>query len=232
MAVRTGSNIRIKELKEEINVLMDQETRMWNQLSHILWLKNGDGNTKFFHTRASHRFRKNVILGINDPHGDWKVEPNDIGEVLINFYQELFTTSNPTLHEDVLDQIPRVILDDMNKDLMCKFKEWEVVQALKHMAHVKAPNPNGMPPLFFQHFWHMIERDVIHLMLSWLNSSTLPHPVNHTIHTFITLIPKMKNPSFMSEYCLISLCNVLYKIFSKVLANRLKKLLNSVITEH
>ena len=97
------------------------------------------------------------------------------------------------------------------------------------MAPMKAPGPDGMPPLFFQHFWPMIEGDVTHSMLSWLNLGTLPHPVNHT---FITLIPKKKNPSSVSEYRPISLCNVLYKIFSKVLANKLKKLLNSVIIEH
>ena len=91
---------------------------MWNQCSRILWLKNGDGNTKFFHTQASHRFRKNVILGIEDSHGEWKVEQNDIGVVLINFYQELFTSSNPTLHDAVLDQIPHVITEEMNKELM------------------------------------------------------------------------------------------------------------------
>ena len=87
----------------------------------------------------------------------------------------------------------------------------------------------GCPLLFFQHFWPMIEGDVTHSVLSWLNSGTLPYPINHTL---ITLIPKKKNPCFVSEYRLISLFNVLYKIFSKVLANRLKKLLNSVITEH
>ena len=47
VAVRTGSNLQIKALKVEINVLMDREARMWNQRSRILWLKNGDGNTKF-----------------------------------------------------------------------------------------------------------------------------------------------------------------------------------------
>ena len=86
VVVRTGINFRIKALKDEINVLMDREARLWNQRSRILWLKNGDGNTKFFHARASHRFRKNVILGINDSLGSWKVEPNEIGGVLINFY--------------------------------------------------------------------------------------------------------------------------------------------------
>ena len=94
---------------------------------------------------------------------------------------------------------------------------------------MKAPRPDGMPPLFFHHFWPMIEGNVTHSVLSWLNSSTLPHPMNHT---FITLIPKKKNPILVSEYHPINLCNVLYKIFSKVLANRLKKFLNSVITDH
>ena len=124
MALRIGSNICIKELKCEINVLTDQETRMWNQCSRILWLENGDGNTNFFHSQASHRFWKNVILGINEQQGVWKEEPNDIAGVLINFYQGHFTTSNPSLHQEVLDQIPQVISDNMSQELTCKFEEW------------------------------------------------------------------------------------------------------------
>ena len=61
-----------------------------------------------------------------------------------------------------------------------------------------------------------------------LNSATIPHPLNHT---FITLIPKTKNPLAVTEYRPISLYNVLYKIFSKVLVNRLKKILPSIITK-
>ena len=99
----------------------------------------------------------------------------------------LFTTSNLILHQGVLDQIPQVISDDMNQEFICKFEEWEVVQALKQMSPMKAPRPDGMPPLFFQHFWPMIEGDVTQSVLSWLNSGTLPHLVNHT---FITLVQK------------------------------------------
>ena len=43
VALRTGSHVRIRELQREINELMDRETRIWNQRSRILWLKNGDG---------------------------------------------------------------------------------------------------------------------------------------------------------------------------------------------
>ena len=66
-------------------------------------------------------------------------------------------------------------------------------------------------------------------MLHFLNTASLPANLNHT---FITLIPKVKNPELVSEFWPISLCNVLYKFFSKVLANRLKKFLPNIITEN
>ena len=108
----------------------------------------------------------------------------------------------------------------MNNMLTGDFLECEVVTTLKQIAPLKALGPNGMPSLFYQHFWLVVDHDVVSSVLSWINSGTLPHPINHT---FITLIPKIINPEFIHEYCPISLCNVLYKLFSKVLANRLKK---------
>ena len=52
----------------EINILLDREAQMWKQWSHVLWLSNGDSNTKFFHTKATQRHRKNTIGGIRDEH--------------------------------------------------------------------------------------------------------------------------------------------------------------------
>ena len=117
----------------------------------------------------------------------------------------------------------------MNAALIAPFHFDEVKEALKQMAPLKALGADGMPPLFYQHFWGIVDNDVMSSVLSWLNLGTLPYPLNHT---FITLIPKTKNPEYVTQYCPISLCNVLYKIFSKVLANRLKKILPSIITEH
>ena len=65
-------------------------------------------------------------------------------------------------------------------------------------------------------------------VLSCLNSGNLLKSINHT---FITLIPKVSNPESVSEFRPISLCNVLYKIISKVIANRFKPLLNSIVSE-
>ncbi|XP_075659063.1 uncharacterized protein LOC142628921 [Castanea sativa] len=112
---------------------------------------------------------------------------------------------------------------------MGEFMEWEIQEALNQMAPLKAPGPDGMPPLFYQHFWGIMNGEATSTILVWLNSGKLPYPINHT---FVTLIPKVKNPVSVSQYCPISLCNVLYKIFSKVLAKRLKKFMPDLITEH
>ena len=70
--------------------------------------------------------------------------------------------------------------------------------------------------------------EVDEAILSCLNSSTLLKLINHT---FITRIPKVNNPKLVYEFRPISLCNVIYKILSKVIENRLKPILNSIISE-
>jgi len=70
--------------------------------------------------------------------------------------------------------------------------------------------------------------DVHQVVLSCLNSGAILKSINHT---FITLIPKVHNPEKVTNFQPISLCNVIYKIVSKVIANRFKPLLNSIISE-
>ena len=90
--------------------------------------------------------------------------------------------------------------------------EHEVVATLKQMAPLKALGHDRIAPLFYQHLWHTVNQDVISSILSWLNSGTLPHLSNHT---FLALIPKKRNPKFITEYHPISLCNVLIRFFLK-----------------
>ena len=66
-------------------------------------------------------------------------------------------------------------------------------------------------------------------ILHYLNSGSLPQAL---FHSFITLIPKVKDPTYVSEFRPISLSNVLYRIFAKVLTNRLQAIMPNLILEH
>ena len=93
----------------------------------------------------------------------------------------------------------------------------------------KALGPNGLNPFFYQKYWHIVGGDVTKGVLGVLNGSSLPHALNHT---HVVLISKKRNPTEAADYRPISLCNVLYKLITKVLTNRLKDILSSIISEN
>ena len=153
---------------------------------------------------------------------------NRIGEILNDFFSSLFSSSNPTEFDDVLDCVePRVTLD-MNAYLTRPFVASEVQTALAQMKANTAPGPDGFPALFYKQYWSKIGAEVLDAVIGVLNSSILPHELNHT---FLTLIPKIKCPRRVGDFRPFSLTNVLYKLIAKVLANRLKKFLPQLISE-
>jgi hypothetical protein len=105
----------------------------------------------------------------------------------------------------------------------------EVSSAIHQMAPMKAPGPDGFDALFFQKNWATIGMEVCMVALFSLNSGVINKELNST---YIALIPKIKNPTSVMDFRPISLCNVVYKIISKVLANRLKKILPHIISPY
>jgi len=90
------------------------------------------------------------------------------------------------------------------------------------MGPTKAPGSNDMNALFYKKLWHVVGEAVVTVVLDFLNDGIMLPALNHTN---IVLIPKVKNLEKMSDFRPINLCNIIYKIISKVLANRLKQVL-------
>ena len=146
----------------------------------------------------------------------------------MDYFKNIFTSDCPTNFDASIDAIEECITPEMNKELLKEFKPKEVRGALNQMHPTKAPGPDSMPPLFYQKYWNIVGPCVLECVLQALNSGIMPPRANKT---YICLIPKTKNPQNITEFHPISLCNVIYKIMSKVLANRLKKILPEVISE-
>ncbi|KAF5454628.1 hypothetical protein F2P56_024278 [Juglans regia] len=86
--------------------------------------------------------------------------------------------------------------------------------------------PDGFPAQFYQKNWEVVGDQVCNFALEFLNHGGSLSEVNDT---FITLIPKVQSPTRVVDYRPISLCNVLYKVVSKSMANRLKHILPQII---
>ena len=151
----------------------------------------------------------------------------DITQVAINYFENLFNVGTCTQVDDCLNTVEHKLTPNMQQILSSDFTTDEIKTAVFQMGPTKAHGPDGMNAPFYQKFWHIVGDNIVTVVLDHLNSGVMGLDINHTN---IVLIPKIKFPKRMSNFRPISLCNVIYKIISKVLANRLKQILPYVIS--
>jgi len=153
------------------------------------------------------------------------------GEQLKNFitnqYQSLFMSHVDSSFDEVLNCVHPRVSPEMNEALLAPFSGEEIWNALVSIGDLKAPGADGMPSIFYKKFWSLIGERVKKEVLYVLNGGPIPDGWNDTI---IVLIPKTSSPKMLKDLWPVSLCNVLYKLISKVLANRLKNFLPEIIS--
>ncbi|GJT41193.1 reverse transcriptase [Tanacetum coccineum] len=216
------------DLQNELKELYAREEIMWRQRSRIQWLKEGDKNTHFFHARASSRRNQNNLLKLQNDDGTWVEDSAGICDMVSSYFQKLFATSHPPECEDEVSCLDKTLCDDDIEDLERPVSEDEVYAAVMQMHPSKAPGPDGMTALFYQKFWKIVGPTVVNIVVQFFSSGIMPQNLNETL---ITLIPKTPSPATLNDLRPISLCNVIYKIISKVLVNRIKRVLPRLIDE-
>lgn len=83
------------QLQKWLNDLMEHEHSYWTQRARIMWLTEGDLNTKYFHQKADNRRRRNEIKGLFNEAGVWCTYDAEVQNIVLNYYGQLFTSSNP-----------------------------------------------------------------------------------------------------------------------------------------
>lgn len=143
-----------------------------------------------------------------------------------DYFIGIYTSSNPTTEaiEGCLQSIEHRVFDEMNVELFQEFIVEEVYTALTHHEISRARWVWGW---ILSGNWEIVGEMVCYAILNFLNGGSMPCPLNHT---YLALIPKANNPTYFNEFRPIFLCNVLYKIIAKVLANRLKRVLPNIIS--
>ena len=121
---------------------------------------------------------------------------------MVDFFQNLFTSSTLDQIDVILKATPVVVMEEMNLELSATFVRAKLDAALQQMESLKLLGPDGMPPLFFQQFWSTKVDEVANAILTCLNPSSITPSINQT---FITLIPKVKISIRVSKYRPIAL---------------------------
>jgi len=193
----------------ELEELAKNEESKWRQKSRVLWLKQGDNNTKFFQRMANAHRQYNTIDRLM-VRGVEIVEPGDIKVAMIKFYKKLYSESEkwrPTF--DMLG-CP-TILPEEQEWLQRPFSEAEVLNIIKQCDGDKAPCPDGFTMSFFKVCWETIKDDLMGTIQNFHHKEMFEKSFNVT---FISLIPKKADAEELKDFRSISLIGGVYKIIS------------------
>lgn len=226
--------VGLEILQEEKTVLGELEKwsnieeNIWQQKARIDWLKLGDSNTKFFHAYAKMRKSANAIHRLTREDGSICLGQTQIKKEVREFYTKLMGTAAQELlmvDKRVVERGPKLTAPQQQM-LNAACSAQEVHEALFSMDSNKAPGVDGFNVYFFKKSWSIIGQEVTQAVQQFFVTGYLPRELNVAL---LTLLPKRENATSMREFRPIACCTVLYKVISKVLANRLKGVLDTII---
>jgi hypothetical protein len=195
------------------------------QRSRLTYIRYGDANTKFFHIRASARRRKNYIhyLHSNEGMAFAHEEKEKILEECFRDHMGTSSARSMSLNWKSLGYAPRDL-----SELEMPFTQEEIKDTIDSMPSDKAPGPDGFTGVFFKSCWEIIKEDVTTAINTLFEMNSQGFELMNSAS--IILLPKKEDALWITNFRPISLIHSIAKIFSKLLANRLAPLLNSLVS--
>ncbi|GJS57179.1 RNA-directed DNA polymerase, eukaryota [Tanacetum coccineum] len=196
------------------------------QKAKIKWAVEGDENSRFFHGLINKRRKQMSIRGVLK-EGTWVDNPHSVKSEFLEHFRDRF--KRPEDHRITFDmEFPYSINREQQIELESEVTTEEVKRAVWECGVDKSPGPDGFTFGFYRQFWKLVEEDVIAAVKFFFQFGEFAPGCNST---FITLIPKIPNANQVKDFRPISLIGSLYKIVTKILANRLVPVLGDIVQE-
>ena len=231
------SAMTLKEKEEYIHYktrykqIVDQEIQ-----GHIIRTRGqpryeiNEPNIDFF-SKLEKRFQnKNTVPELQDTDGTIKSETNDLIRITHAYYTKLYssTQTNKIKQQQLLKNIKKTIKASDRQKLDTPLEGKETEDAVFQQADNKSPGPDGVTAEFYKAFWYLIKDNY----LRYVNAAKHSAFGKHKNTSVTTIIYKRKGKTYeLTNYRPISLINLDLKILAKILTNRLKPVLPSIIHE-
>ncbi|CAL5351436.1 unnamed protein product [Camellia sinensis] len=217
---------RRRELRGEVLKWSKRKEWLWLQKSRLSWALKGDKNTKFFHSIASCRCNRNLLNSLT-VNGVVIENLAKIKEGVFRHFSYLFVESWKVRPK--LGGVFKTIRSNGTEvELEYTFSEGEIWAPVKECDGNKAPGPNGFNLSCFQKCWKVFKEEMVYFFNEFHCTGRLAKCLTCS---FVTLVPKKDCPAGLTDFRPISLIGTVYKILSKVLANRLKRVISMVVSK-
>lgn len=184
----------------------------------------GDASTKFFHANATIRFRRNLITQLENDAGILISDHHQKEEMIWQSFKDRLGVNGFTGILFNLDTLLQANLD--LSSLVAPFSQQEIDMVVRAMPSDKALGLDGFNTDFMKKCWSILSQDFYNLCSAFYDENVCLKSINGS---HITLVPKSDNPLKVIDYRPISLLNILVKILTKLLANRLQLVLPNLI---
>jgi hypothetical protein len=213
--------------KNEWQKLENSRTAGYILRSKAQWVEEGERNSKFFIGLEKHRQEVKNITELDLGEDKTITDDKEILNALNSFYKKLY--NNDMVDKNLFEEYTSdCTLEESDKaSLEGNIALEECKEALLEMPNNKSPGLDGFTIEFYKKFWNILGPIYLNCITEIFKSGEMSHDQKNGI---ISLIPKGdKNPRYIKNWRPISLLNVDYKILTKVLANRIKKVLPTII---
>jgi len=210
--------------------ILKEREESWRLRSRAIWLTEGDDNTKFYHKFANGRKTINTIWELQDEQGQTISSQKNLARLATEHFRGIYKSPRDVNIMEIMrvvEYFPRFVLQEDLEDLLKEVTMEELEATIKWFKKDKSPGPDGWTINFYIAFSEILGNDLLKIVENCRRSGRISSAIKST---FIALIPKSNNHVSFNDFRPISLCNCLYKIIAKIIANRIKPILSHHIS--
>ena len=213
---------QIRLVRHELNQLHKLKRKGAIVRSRYRFARDGERPTKYYLNLEKRKSRARTLhrIKVKDKIVD---EPKQVLSQIKVFYQQLYSTDLKYLNKLNLPQLSESERDMLDEPITMSEISW----ALKNMANDKAPGTDGLSVNFYKTFWSRLKGVFFDLVTEIVEDGQFHLTARYGI---LSLLEKIgKDSLILKNWRPLTLLNVDNKIYSKVLANRMPKVLPSII---
>ncbi|XP_026459189.1 uncharacterized protein LOC113359830 [Papaver somniferum] len=220
----------LKNLVEAENVYNSREVQLHTllkQKSRLNCVKDGASNTTFLHANLKVRKTKNLISEIEMRDGNVINNQKDIADELVSHFEKKFEFQDVLIEESLLKNIPEVISSEDQTMLDKIPEEEEIKDTIFSIDPDSSPGSDGFSGIFYRACWQIIKENVVQAIQFCWSRKFIPKGLNSK---FLVLLPKVEGAKSPNQFRPIGLSNVSFKIFTKLITNRMSGLMAKIIS--
>ncbi|XP_026433536.1 uncharacterized protein LOC113330957 [Papaver somniferum] len=222
---------KLNIMKDSLVAVQDvrmQHLTMLKQKARNRWILEGSSNTSFFHSNINIRRSANTISELVTEDGVTISEPIQLRDHVVSYYESKFNGVELPIEDNLFDYEHESISLTERQMLDAIPSLDEIKSAVFYLGADSAPGPDGFSGCFYRHCWDIIQQDLHSAIVYAWTSKSIPKGSNSSL---IILIVKVRGADSLRKYRPIGLSNFFFKIFTKILATRLGRVLDKLVSE-